>query len=286
MNTILELRNVSYGYGENRLALNNVSVKFHRGERIAVLGENGAGKSTFFLCCIGVLKPEQGEILLDESPVEWNKRGLVNLRSSVGLVFQDPDDQIVSATVESEIAFGPLNMGLSDEEVRKRVQEAGQALGLEHLMERPPHFLSGGEKKRVTIADVLSMRPRLVLLDEPTASLDPRGSRQLHDALDQLNDAGMTIVLSTHDVNFAYSWADRILVFNKGKLVADDDSVIVLSQSELLKECGLETPILMRVAEVLREKLAPVDETIHLKPPRTVEDLPQYLESLKTFDCK
>ncbi len=286
MNTILELRNVSYGYGENRLALNNVSVKFHRGERIAVLGENGAGKSTFFLCCIGVLKPEQGEILLDESPVEWNKRGLVNLRSSVGLVFQDPDDQIVSATVESEIAFGPLNMGLSDEEVRKRVQEAGQALGLEHLMERPPHFLSGGEKKRVTIADVLSMRPRLVLLDEPTASLDPRGSRQLHDALDQLNDAGMTIVLSTHDVNFAYSWADRILVFNKGKLVADDDSVIVLSQSELLKECGLETPILMQVAEVLREKLAPVNETIHLKPPRTVEDLPQYLESLKTFDCK
>ena len=276
--TVLELRDVSYGYHDDRLALSHVSVSLRAGERVAVLGENGAGKSTFFLCCIGVLKPESGEILLDGAPVGTSKRDLIRLRSSVGLVFQDPDDQIVSSTVESEIAFGPLNMGLSDGEVRERVREAAGALELEALMERPPHFLSGGEKKRVTIADVLAMRPRVVLLDEPTSSLDPRGTRTLRDTLGALSDAGMAVVVSTHDVDFAYAWADRVLVFNAGRLVADGDARTVFAQRDLLHACHLEIPLLASVADVLREACG--HNTPTGDEPRTIEDLPDYMAKL------
>lgn len=276
---LLELRNVSFDYGDERKALDGINVALHKGQKIAVLGENGAGKSTFFLCCVGVLAPEHGDILLDGVPIRPRKRDLVKLRSSVGLVFQDPDDQIIASTVASEIAFGPLNMGFDENESRMRAAEAAHWLGLDSLMNRPPHLLSGGEKKRVTIADVLAMRPRIILLDEPTASLDPRGSRQLSDTLSRIADTGATIAVSTHDVDFAYAWADRILVFSEGKIVSDGDPRTVFSQPDLLSACGLEPPLLAMVADALRDARE-TEESDAIQPPRTIEELPRYLKEL------
>lgn len=277
---LLELRGVSYGYQDERLALNGVSVALREGEKVAVLGENGAGKSTFFLCCVGVIRPETGEVLLDGAPVGRKKRDLLKLRSSVGLVFQDPDDQIIASTVESEIAFGPLNMGLDPGEVKQRVRESAQALGLEALMDRPPHFLSGGEKKRVTIADVLAMRPRLVLLDEPTASLDPRGARQLRAALDRLHGEGMAVAVSTHDVDFAYAWADRVLVFSEGRLVADGEAAAVFAQRDLILSCGLELPTLMQAVDAI-EAVFGGEAASDLTAPRTMEEFSRYVKELR-----
>lgn len=251
---LLRLEHVSFAYedgAERRLALEDCSVSIGAGERIAVLGGNGAGKSTFFLLAGGVLRPRAGTVFFRGEAVGGTRRELNRLRRGVGLVFQDPDVQILGGTVEEEISFGPVNLGLSREEVRRRVDGAIEQLRLEDLRHRAPQYLSGGEKKRVSIADALAMEPELLLLDEPAASLDPENRRLLEETLNMLGEQGLALAVATHDVEFAWRWARRILVFHKGSLAADRTPEELFSDEALLSACRLEQPMLFRAARAM-----------------------------------
>lgn len=249
---ILELQNVSFSYGGARDALQNISVTLRQGEKIALLGNNGAGKSTLFLCCNGVLTPRAGRIVLDGTVVGSGKKERTRLRRSVGIVFQDPDNQIIAATVESEVSFGPMNLRQKAHEVAAATDRALAAMNLEAFRTRPPHYLSGGEKKRVSIADILAMEPRLILLDEPTAGLDNAHTERLEQTLEQLHGQGMTLVVSTHDTDLAWRFANRVIVMSGGAIIADGDAQVVFADADMLKRAGLKPPQLFDVAQALR----------------------------------
>ena len=227
-----------------------------------MLGSNGAGKSTFFLLANGVLCPKEGTVFFHGEPVGRKKQELNRLRRGVGLVFQDPDVQILGGTVEEEISFGPMNLGLPRQEVRRRMDSAVERMRLEDLRQRAPQYLSGGEKKRVSIADALAMEPELLLMDEPAASLDPENCLRLEETLDVLGEQGLALAVATHDVDFAWRWARRILVFRDGCLAADRTPEEIFSDTALLDTCHLARPMLFRAAEAMG-----------LRPlPRTMEE--------------
>lgn len=252
---ILRLENVSYAYPDGPDAVENLSVCVEKGERVAVLGRNGAGKSTFFLLCNGVLEPETGKIFCGGKAVTRKKQDLLELRRRVGIVFQEAENQILAVTVEGEVSFGPLNLGLRLPEVERRTAEALAAMGLEGYAQRSPQYLSGGEKKRVTIADILAMEPDVILLDEPTSSLDPENVTRLEEILDRLTQAGIALLVSTHDVDFAARFARRGLVFNRGKLAKDASMEEIFADTALLEQAGLRKPWLWQAAEAARPGL-------------------------------
>ncbi|MDR2956651.1 MAG: energy-coupling factor ABC transporter ATP-binding protein [Coriobacteriales bacterium] len=269
MTEILRVENISYKYEDKYLAVNNVSVNFSAGELVAVLGSNGAGKSTFFLCCNGVLRPQTGHIYLHGEEVSTKKQLTTRLRQSVGLVFQDPDSQIIAGSVESEVSFGPMNLGLPFDEVRQRVDESLQQMDIVRYRDFAPQYLSGGEKKRVSIADILAMRSEMILLDEPTASLDPKNADALEQILRDLSQMGITIVISTHDVDFAYRIAERVIVFAKGEIIADDKPDIVFASQATLERAGLKKPLLFEAWETVRNGTV---EFYGQARPRTIEE--------------
>lgn len=274
---ILEMQNISYAYDKGFDALKDVSVSVKAGERIALLGNNGAGKSTFFLCCNGVLKPTAGKIILGGQELSRSKKDLMKLRESVGLVFQDPDDQIIASTVEAEVSFGPMNLGYGREEVERRVDGALADMDLLEYRERVPQYLSGGEKKRVSIADILAMEPKLILFDEPTSSLDPENTRRLGGILTGLSQRGMTLIVATHDIDFAYAWADRILVLCGGELLADDVPAAIFADDETIEKANLTKPILYETAQTLCQTRG-VTPPKYL--PRTTSELPAFLKEI------
>ena len=249
---LLSLRNVVYAYPEEEPALRGISLDIHRGERIAVLGNNGAGKSTFFLICNGILQPQSGELFSSGQRVFYTRGELTALRKKVGIVFQDADNQIIASTVESEISFGPMNLRLPREEVERLVDEAVAQMDLEAYRQRAPQYLSGGEKKRVSIADILAMCPEVILFDEPTASLDPKNTALLEETLEKLSAAGITLVVSTHDVDFAYRFATRALVFRAGEIVADAPPEAVFSDETVIRAAGLKRPVLFEAGLLVR----------------------------------
>ena len=265
MDEIIRLEQVCYEYEKGRPALENLTISIGSGERVAVLGENGAGKSTFFLVANGVLRPTRGTVIFAGTPVGRDTRSLNVLRRGVGLVFQDPDVQILGGTVEEEISFGPVNLDLSKQEISHRVEQALDAFALQSYRERAPQELSGGEKKRVTLADALAMEPQLLLLDEPAASLDPVHAGLLEENLAMLSQRGLALVVATHDVDFAWRWAERLLVFHEGHLEADGTPEEIFADEPLLHRCGLAQPVLFRVARMLGLARAP----------RTMEELEQ-----------
>ncbi len=247
---ILETKDLSFSYEEGRMALNHLSVEIYEKEKIAVLGANGAGKSTFFLNLNGVREPEEGEIFLYGKRIDKkNRRELIK---NVGIVFQDADSQIIASTVKAEVAFGPLNMKLPRQEVEERTIDALGRLDLQVYAERPPHYLSGGEKKRVSIADILAMDSPIIIFDEPTASLDPVNADMLEKILEELEQEGKTILLSTHDVDFAYRFAERALVFCDGKLIADGKPGDIFRDEEIIKKANLKKPMLIETYEMLK----------------------------------
>lgn len=254
MDNLLELKNLNFSYDEQPNALKNLSLSIKKGERVAVIGNNGAGKTTLFLCCNGVLQPQSGEILYEGRVIGRSRRDLNYLRQRVGIVFQDANQQLIGATVESEISFGPMNLKLPKNEVYSRVLGAMSVMNLTELSQRPPHYLSGGEKKRLTIADVLAMLPELILFDEPTAFLDMRNTQVLEKVLSDLHEGGKTLVVSTHDIDFAYRWASRILLFHKGELIADDEPSVLFAKENILSETGVRRPLLYEIAGLLRQK--------------------------------
>ena len=253
---ILRLEDVSYAYPDGPDAVDHLSVCVERGERVAVLGRNGAGKSTFFLLCNGVLEPETGRIFCDGKTVTRKKQDLMELRRRVGIVFQEAENQILAVTVEGEVSFGPLNLGLKLPEVEKRTADALSAMGLDDYAQRSPQYLSGGEKKRVTIADILAMEPDVILLDEPTASLDPENVTRLEEILDRLTQAGIALLVSTHDVDFAARFARRGLVFNRGRLAKDASMEDIFADDGLLEQAGLRKPWIWQAAEAARPGLS------------------------------
>lgn len=255
---ILEVRDLRFSYNEEKHALKGVDVTIYEGERIAVLGSNGAGKSTFFLNINGVLKSENGEIIYRGEKI--TKKRLNHLRKNVGIVFQDADNQIIASTVMAEVSFGPMNLKLPREEVIRRVDKALDYMNISDFKDRPPHYLSGGEKKRVSIADIIAMESEIVVFDEPTASLDPLNAAMLEEVLDKMGREGRTILISTHDVDFAYRWAERVLVFCGGKIIADDTPLRVFKQEDILQRANLKHPVLFDIYDILKEKGMVPDE--------------------------
>ena len=247
---ILQVRGLHYAYDEEKHALDDISMDIHPGERIAVLGTNGAGKSTFFLCLNGVLEPHEGEILLHGQQVDKRARNI--LREHVGVVFQNADDQIIASTVLAEVSFGPMNLRLPRAEVERRVDLAIAAMDLEDYRHRPPHYLSGGEKTRVSIADIIAMESEVILFDEPAASLDPVGTEMLEQVLEGLSAAGKTLVISTHDMDFAFRWAERVVVFSGGRIIDDGDPLAVFLNEATVSCANLRRPTMLTVFQSLR----------------------------------
>jgi cobalt/nickel transport system ATP-binding protein len=281
MNELLRVEDINFRYNEKIVALKNISAVFNAGERVAVLGGNGAGKSTFFLCCNGVLRPQTGKIFFGGKEITKSKKDIYSLRQAVGLVFQDPDSQFVAGSVESEVSFGPMNLRLPDDEVARRVDESLAQMNIGGYRDYAPHYLSGGEKKRVSIADILAMRPGMILFDEPTASLDPLTADMLEDILNGLSGAGITIVVSTHDVNFAYRIADRAIVFAKGEIIADAGVDEVFASDTVLAAAGLKKPLLYEAYEYL---YADRPQTPNRKKPKTIEEFKSYTNDLRLID--
>lgn len=243
---ILEIKDAFYSYEEGRYAIQNINLKISEGEKIAVIGNNGAGKSTFFLSLNGVIKLQKGDIYFHDKKLTYSRKSLLELRKSVGMVFQNPDDQIIASTVEGEISFGLFNIGMNKEETKKRVHQIMDEFNLTQYAKKPPHFLSGGEKKRITIADIVVMEPEIILFDEPTASLDYKNICQFHKQLETLNKKGVALLISTHDMNFVWEWANRVIVFDEGKIIADDTPDKIFSNHHLLEQACLQKPILFR----------------------------------------
>jgi len=277
MKELLRLEHIHFRYEEKYPALKDVSATIYTGERIAVLGNNGAGKSTFFLCSNGVLHPQSGKIFLKGQEVTRSKKDISLLRQTVGLVFQDPDSQIIAGTVENEVSFGPMNLQLPTDEVVQRVGESLRQMNLDGYENRAPHYLSGGEKKRVSIADILAMQPELILFDEPTASLDPENVEVLTQTLESLSLAGITIAVSTHDVDFAWRFATRAIVFSRGEIIADADINEVFASEDVLSKAGLQKPLLYAAAELLNKRFFGIDTG---KKPKSIDELRDYIEHL------
>lgn len=248
---ILRVSHLTCGYQSEKPALKDVNVSIYQGEKIAVMGANGAGKSTFFLNLNGVLEAEQGEIKYQGEKIGRKQKH--KLRRHVGFVFQDADSQMIASTVQAEISFGPMNMKLSREEIRGRVERALDYMDLQDYRDRPPHYLSGGEKKRVSIADIIAMETEVVLFDEPTAALDPFGAGMLEEVLEKLSREEKTLLISTHDVDFAYRWAQRLLVFSQGRLIADGAPQEIFQKEAILEQAHLKKPAMLIVYEALEK---------------------------------
>lgn len=250
----IQFKDVSYTYPDKTKAIDKINCKISKGEKIVMLGANGAGKSTFFMLLTGLIRPEQGKLTLDNKEYPISRKGLREIRKKIGLVFQNPEDQLFAMTVEQEVAFGAINLGLPIEEVKNRTVKALEEVNAVDLADRPLHNLSFGQKKRVSIADLLVMDVDILLLDEPTAWLDPENTADLTTLLNTLNRKGCTMICSTHDVNWAYSWADRLLLMKNGEIIYDGDIAAGLNQKALLENSGLNSPILVEISEMLKKR--------------------------------
>lgn len=235
-NPALELKNIGYIYPDGRVALSGIILSVDTGERLVIVGPNGAGKSTLLMTFNGLYKPT-GSLTVTGLPLK--KENLPEIRRLVGVVFQDPDDQLFMPTVFEDVAFGPVNMGLDEHEVAHAVEYALAMVGLDGFGGRLSHHLSFGEKKLASMATVLAMDPKILVMDEPTANLDPRAKRHLVGILKELPQ---TLIVSTHDMNVANELADRVAVIYKSRLVALGSAASILSDEKLLLKYGLELP--------------------------------------------
>ncbi len=253
MTSILEARDVSFAYGPGKPAIHEMSFRLSSPRRVALLGANGVGKSTLMLLLNGTLRPQEGELTVLGKPMDYSRSGQRWLHRKVGIVLQDPDDQLFGATVEQDVAFGPLNNGMSSAEARLLVMQTLDSLGIGHLADRPIHELSLGEKKRVALGGVLVLEPEIILLDEPTAGLDFAGVTSMLSLLGKLHREGTTIVISTHDTDLAYEWAEDAWVMIDGRIASQGPITEVMQEREVLRAAHLRMPYLVEMALVLDE---------------------------------
>ena len=258
---VIETKDITYEYPDGTKALDKVNFNVDEGKIVALLGPNGAGKSTLFLHFNGILSPSTGSVIIDGVTIEYNKKDLMQIRQKVGIVFQNPDDQLFAPTVLEDVAFGPMNMGLSKEEVEARVKEALLRVGMEGFEKKPPHHLSGGQKKRVAIAGILAMKPKIMVLDEPTSGLDPKGASQILRLLYKLNHEGITIVISTHDVDLVPLYASKVYIISKGKIIKEGTAPEVFEDVKTIRGANLRLPRIAHLMEILeKEDKLPFDK--------------------------
>lgn len=243
MNAIKTL-SLSHVYPDGTKALSSVDFEARWGERVAVVGPNGSGKSTLFYHFNGILSPTSGKVLVEGE--ELKNSNLGSIRRKVGLVFQDPDNQLFAATVEQDIAFGPRNLGLSEKEVKERVEEALNLLDIADLRFKNPSNLSTGQKKLIAIAGVFAMHPEILVFDEPTSGLDSRGAQDTMEAIDELNSDGKTVILSTHDTELVANWAERIYVLSSGRVLGEGTPKEIFSNVELIRQGNLRLPTVIQ----------------------------------------
>ena len=272
---IIEAENLCYTYdGNDERALDRMNLKIRRGRKVAFLGGNGSGKSTFFLCLNGIRRPDDGRILIDGTSVKYTRKGRLDLRRKVGVVFQEPDDQLFCASVYQEISFGIMNLGADEAEAEREVERVIEELGITPFQERPAHALSGGQKKLVAIADILVMHPEVMILDEPTAALDPKHTRIVQDIISKLTERGITVLMATHDMDYAYGWADEIVLMHEGKVLRSGSPAEVCSDRQALEKTNLEMPSVLRLYEIMKEKgILPSGD----KPPVDMRELERRL---------
>ncbi len=252
---IIEARNVFFTYdGDEKASLQGVNIAIKKGNKVAFMGANGSGKSTFFLCLNGVHKPDAGSIFYRGKPVDYSKAGLKKLRGRVGIVFQDPDNQLFSASVTQEISFGILNMGVPENEAKVEVERVIERMEITPFKDRPTYALSGGQKKQVSIADILVMHPEVIILDEPTGALDPKHTKLVNDWIDRLSSEGITILQATHDIDYACAWADEIVLMKDGKVLKQGTPQEICADKEILALTNLEEPTVYRIYRKLCEK--------------------------------
>lgn len=271
---ILEIDKITYTYSDGTKALNDVSLTVRQGEKLAFVGGNGSGKSTLFLCLNGILRPQSGTINYKGKPVIYKRKELLELRSKVGIVFQDPDNQLFASSVYQEISFGACNLALSQEEVKRRVDSVIEELGITPFSQKPTHALSGGQKKQVALADILVMEPEVLIMDEPVSALDPLHTKLLNEKLEELPNKGITVIVATHDMNFALEWADRIVMLKDGNIIREGNPADIFQEEELLKETNLSQPDVIILFNKLIEKKI-LKETLPV--PRNLKELEGYL---------
>ncbi|WP_088227405.1 ATP-binding cassette domain-containing protein [Desulfosporosinus sp. FKB] len=247
---LIKVSEVSYIYNDGHQALKNINMSIRKGERIAILGPNGAGKSTLFQLFNGLLKATSGKVSIKDLPVQ--KENLPEIRRSIGMVFQDPDDQLFNSSVRQEIAYGLMNMRISGQALEDAIAWALKVVGMQGFEAKSPHNLSGGEKKRIALASVLAMKPEVLVLDEPTAALDPRGVSKLVRLLNSINrDLGITLIFATHDVDIVPLLADRVYLLSKGEIVLDGTTAEVFRHKETIRQIDLRLPRVAHLAELL-----------------------------------
>lgn len=251
---ILEAVELDYSYPDGTNALRNINFQVKKGEKLTILGSNGAGKSTLFMQFNGLYRPNSGCIKYQGQVISYKNKDLIELRKKVGIVFQDPDSQLFSSSVYQDISFGPLNLGLTEPEVEARVKQALIDTETTDLEDKPTHLLSYGQKKRVSIAGVLAMEPEVIIFDEPTAGLDPRHAREFMHLLKNLSHEGKTIIISTHDVDLAYSWSDRLVIMSSGEIIAHGEPGELFLRPELIERADLALPSLLAIYCGLLEK--------------------------------
>lgn len=261
MDSIISVRNVTYEYREEETvyaAVKDLSLEIERGSFTVILGHNGSGKSTLAKMLNGLNRPTSGDVLVDGINTK-DEATEIEVKRKVGMVFQNPDNQIIASIVEEDVAFGPENLGLEPSEIRRRVDNALKAVDMYDFRESTPHRLSGGQKQRIAIAGIMAMEPECLVLDEPTAMLDPKGRAEIISTLHRLNsDKGITIVLITHYMEEAEN-ADRVIVMNDGKIIADDVPKVIFSDVKTLKSVGLDVPQTAELLYSLKENGFPVD---------------------------
>jgi len=273
--TLLALEGVSFRYPDGGVGLDGCSLAIRRGSRNVLIGANGSGKTTLFQHANGLLRPQSGVVRYAGAAVDYSRRGLRLLRTGVGMVFQNPDRQLFSASVQEDVSFGPLNLGLDQDTVRQRVTAALQAVGMAGFADKAVHNLSFGQKKRVCIAGVLAMEPELLVLDEPMAGLDHGMQEELLAVLDGLHAKGITLLLATHDIDFAYRWAERIHLLAAGRCVASLAAQDLADCAEALSAVGLPLPQVI----ALHRRLAASGMLSADQRPRTCAELLAMLET-------
>lgn len=249
---MLEWQDVRYIYPDAKgAALAGMSLRIPRGMKTAVLGHNGAGKSTLFLHAVGILKPQGGRVLHGGMALDYGRKGVKELRRAVGLVLQDPEQQLILNTPREDVAFGLRSVGMDEGTIRQRTERALERLGLLELADRPIHHLSLGQKKRTALAGVFATQPEVILLDEPASYLDPVSERLLLHSIDEIHRTGVTVVMATHDMDTAYSWADWIVVLDRGTCRMEGPPDQVFANKELMEQLGLEIPVIVDLWESL-----------------------------------
>jgi cobalt/nickel transport system ATP-binding protein len=252
---IIKTENLKYKYELGNLALDNVSVNIEKGKITGVLGGNGSGKTTLFLHLNGILKPMSGKVFFENRAFSYKKKDLINLKKNIGVVFQEPDNQIFSSSVYEDISFGPMNLSLPVEEVKKRVDYAIEKTKISEIVDRPVHMLSFGQKKRVAIAGVLAMKPKVIVMDEPTAGLDPMGASEIMRFLLELKkESNLTVVIATHDIDMVPVYCDYIYIMDKAKVKSYGKCDEIFENPETLRECNLRLPRIGHLMEILKNK--------------------------------